>query len=61
MCCFLCFFQGRHTKTGQLAAIKVMTVTEVGGLLPVSSQVFRAEGWGGGCTNWTHPDSKDVV
>ena len=26
----LVLFQGRHTKTGQLAAIKVMNVTEVG-------------------------------
>ena len=27
---FIVCFQGRHTKTGQLAAIKVMNVTEVG-------------------------------
>lgn len=26
---FFILFQGRHTKTGQLAAIKVMDVTEV--------------------------------
>ena len=27
---FILLFQGSHTKTGQLAAIKVMNVTEVG-------------------------------
>lgn len=27
---YLDFLQGRHVKTGQLAAIKVMDVTEVG-------------------------------
>ena len=33
-------FQGRHTKTGQLAAIKVMNVTEVSDWL---NQIFSAE------------------